>query len=186
MSEHEAAEIAAARLRPGEAAEIRGRLEAAQHGEAIARSSSTLHDALIAEEGGARESIAIALREARALARLDPRFEPLAERIEGLEAEIADVASTARELSEAVDHDPAELARLEERLSTIFGLERRYGDDEAAVIAHGERGRGGSGAAPQPGRGAGHAAGRECRACSSPSPEPPRSCRWPGRRPPAP
>jgi DNA repair protein RecN (Recombination protein N) len=139
LSEHEAAEIAAARLRPGEAAEIRGRLEAAQHGEAIARSSSTLHDALIAEEGGARESIAIALREARALARLDPRFEPLAARIEGLEAEIADVASTARELSEAVDHDPSELARLEERLSTIFGLERRYGDDEAAVIAHGEQ-----------------------------------------------
>ena len=37
-----------------------------------------------------------------------------------------------------MDHDPAELARLEERLSTIFSLERRYGDDEAAVLAHGE------------------------------------------------
>ena len=86
--------------------------------------------------------MAIALREARALARLDPRFEPLAERVEGLEAEIADVASTARELSETVDHDPAELARLEERLSMIFGLERRYGVDEVAVIAHGETGRG--------------------------------------------
>jgi len=28
---------------------------------------------------------------------------------------------------------------LADRLSTIFGLERRFGDDEAAVIAHGER-----------------------------------------------
>jgi DNA repair protein RecN (Recombination protein N) len=28
---------------------------------------------------------------------------------------------------------------MEERLSLIYGLERRYGDDEAAVIAHGER-----------------------------------------------
>ena len=37
LLEHEAAEIAAANLRPGEADEIRGRLTAAQHGEAIAR-----------------------------------------------------------------------------------------------------------------------------------------------------
>ena len=139
VSEHEAAEIVAARLRPGEAAEIRNRLEAAQHGEAIARGSSTLHDALAAEDGGARESVAVALREARALGRLDPRFAPIADRIEGLEAEVADIASTARELSETVDHDASELARLEERLSTIYSLERRYGDDEAAVLAHGER-----------------------------------------------
>lgn len=139
ISEHEAAEIAAAQLRPGEAAEIRARLDAAQHGEAIARGSATLHDALAADEGGARDAVAIALREARTLARLDPRFEPIAERIDGLEAELEDVASVARELAEAIDHDPVELARLEERLSTIFTLERRYGDDEAAVIAHGER-----------------------------------------------
>ena len=139
ISEHEAAEIAAAKLRPGEAAEIRARLDAAQHGEAIARGSATLHDALAADEGGARDAVAIALREARLLARLDPRFEPIAERIDGLEAELDDVASAARELAEAIDHDPVELARLEERLSAIFTLERRYGDDEAAVIAHGER-----------------------------------------------
>jgi DNA repair protein RecN (Recombination protein N) len=139
LSEHEAGEIAAARLRPGEAAEIRARLDAAQHGEAIARGTVAVHEALAAEDGGARDAVAIALREARALARLDPRFDSIADRVAGLEAELEDVASTARELAETVDHDPTELARLEERLSTIFGLERRYGDDEAAVIAHGER-----------------------------------------------
>ncbi len=139
LNEHETNEIAAAKLRPGEAAEIRARLDAAQHGEAIARGSSSLHDALAAEDGGARDAVAIALREARALARLDPRFEPLEERLAGVEAEVEDVASVARELAETVDHDPAELARLEARLSTIFNLERRYGDDEASVIAHGER-----------------------------------------------
>ncbi len=40
---------------------------------------------------------------------------------------------------QAVEHDQAEVDRLELRLSTIYGLERRYGDDEATVIAHGER-----------------------------------------------
>jgi DNA repair protein RecN (Recombination protein N) len=139
LAEHEATEIAAAGLRPGEASELRARLEAAQHGEAIARGSAALVEALAGDEAGIRDAAAMALREARALGRLDPRFETLAERLAGLEAELDDVASSARELAESVEHDPAALARHEERLSVIYGLERRYGDDEAAVITHGER-----------------------------------------------
>ncbi|HEY8846960.1 MAG TPA: hypothetical protein VIM24_09895, partial [Candidatus Limnocylindrales bacterium] len=139
LAEHEATEIAAASLRPGEAAEIRAGLEAAQHGEAIARGSAALVEALAGDESGVRDSAAVALREARGLARLDPRFEALAERLTGLEAELDDVASSARELAESVEHDPAALTLQEERLSVIYALERRYGDDEAAVIAHGER-----------------------------------------------
>jgi DNA repair protein RecN (Recombination protein N) len=139
IAEHEADEIAASRLRPGEAAEIRAQLDAAQHGEAIARSSAVLHDQLAADERGARDRLAAATHEARSLARLDARFEPIAERLAGLEAEVDDAWSAARDLAESVEHDPTELARLEERLSAIYGLERRYGDDENAVIAHGER-----------------------------------------------
>ncbi len=136
---YEADEIAAARIRPGEADEIRARLTAAQHGEAIARGASVLHDALMADDGGAREDAAVALREARALARLDPRFESIAERLAGLEAELADVADEARSLADGIDHDPVALAGMEERLGLIYALERRYGDDEVAVLAHGER-----------------------------------------------
>ena len=139
LAEHAAAEIAAANLQPGEAEGIRARLDAAQHGEAIARGSSALVEALAGEEGGSRDAVAVALRESRALARLDPRFEPIVERLGGLEAELEDIASSARELAESVEHDPAALARHEERLSLIYGLERRYGDDEAGVIRHGEQ-----------------------------------------------
>ncbi len=138
LLEHEAAEIAGARLRSGEADEIRGRLTAAQHGEAIARGAATLREALTQEGAGARDTAAVALQEARGLARLDPRFEPLAERLAGLEAELTDVAEEARRLSESVDHDPRAVAELDARLGVIHGLLRRYGDDEAAVIAHGE------------------------------------------------
>jgi DNA repair protein RecN (Recombination protein N) len=138
LLEHEAAEIAAARLRDGEADEIRGRLTAAQHGEAIARGAAALRAALTQEGAGARDTAAVALQEARGLARLDPRFEPLAGRLAGLEAELTDVADEARRLSESVDHDPQAVAELDARLGVIHGLIRRYGDDEAAVIAHGE------------------------------------------------
>jgi DNA repair protein RecN (Recombination protein N) len=139
LLEHEAADIAAAGLRPGEADEIRGRLTAAQHGEAIARGAATLREALTQEGAGARDTAAVALQEARGLARLDPRFEPLAERLAGLEAELTDVADEARRLSESVDHDPRAVAELDARLGVIHGLTRRYGDDETAVIEHGEQ-----------------------------------------------
>jgi len=139
LAEHEANEIAAARLRAGEADEIRGRLDVARHGETIAAGGATLAEALAGEEGSARDRAALAVREARGLARVDGRFEAIADRLNGVEAELVDLAAAARDLAESVDHDPAELTRLSDRLSLIYSLERRYGDDEAAVIAHGER-----------------------------------------------
>jgi DNA repair protein RecN (Recombination protein N) len=141
LLEHEAAEIEAARLQPGEADELRTRLEAAQHGEAIARGAAALRDALVGEGSGARDVTAVAVREVRNLARVDARFESLQERLAGLEAELEDVAVEVRRLADTVDHDATTIAALEERLGLIFALERRYGDDEAAVIAHGERAR---------------------------------------------
>ncbi len=139
LLDHEVSESSAARLRPGEADEIRSRLVAAQHGEAIARGAATLQDALTADGTGARDVTAQALHEARGLARLDPRFVPSVERLTGLEAELADIADEARTLADDVDHDPSALAALDQRLGVIHGLLRRYGDDEADVLAHAER-----------------------------------------------
>ena len=142
LLEHEAAEITGAGIRPGEAASIEARLTAARHGEAISHWSATLVGRLVGDEAdetqAVRDELGEAERAARELARLDSRFESLADRLAGREAEVADVADEARRLAEAVDHDPAELTRLEDRLGLVYALERRYGDDEAAVVAHGE------------------------------------------------
>ncbi len=137
--QHEADEMAAGGLRPGEADEITRQLAAAQHGETIAQGAVTVRDTLLDEGSGARHRVALAERELRSLARLDDRWGPLADRLAGLEAEVEDVAAEARALAETVDHDPATLAGLEDRLGEIHRLLRRYGDDETAVIAHGER-----------------------------------------------
>ena len=136
--EHEAAEIAAARLHVGEADELRSRLAAAREGAAIARGGTAIREALDGD-AGARTAAGQALREARSLARLDPRFEAIEARLLGIDADVGDIASEVRGLLDAVDHDAAAVAALEERLSVIYALERRYGDDEAAIIAHGDR-----------------------------------------------
>jgi len=140
LLEHEAEEIAGARLVPGEAAAIRARLDASRHGEAIARGSAALAALLGGDEGGsdaapgAREQAALAAAEATALTRLDARYGPLVERLAGAAAELEDVASETRRLAETVDHDPAGLAVLEARLSLLYSLERRYGTDVDGLV----------------------------------------------------
>ena len=145
LLEHEAEEIAGARLVPGEAAAIRARLDASRHGEAIARGSAALAGLLAGDEAGsdtapgAREQAELAAAEAAILARLDARFGPLGERLAGVAAELEDVASEARRLAETVDHDPAALASLEARLSLLYSLERRYGTDVDGLAGRAEQ-----------------------------------------------
>jgi DNA repair protein RecN (Recombination protein N) len=136
---HEVEEIGAAKLRAGEAAELRERLELARHGETITRGATAIRDALVGEGSGARDAVGRATTEARALSRHDPRFDAVATRLAGLDAELEDAASEVRRLADGVDHDARALLAAEERLSRIYALERRYGDDEAAVIEHGAR-----------------------------------------------
>ena len=114
LLEHEAAEIAAGGLRPGEAAEITAQLAAAQHAETIASGAVDVRDVLLGEGRGARERIAAAEAELRAIARLDGRWAALADRLAGLEAEVEDVAAEVRVLAETVDHDPSTLQALED------------------------------------------------------------------------
>ena len=145
LLEHEAEEIASARLVPGEAAAIRARLDASRHGEAIARGSAALAGLLAGDEAGseavvgAREQAARAAGEATALARLDARYVSLSGRLEGAAAELEDIASEARRLAETVDHDPAALAALEARLSLLYSLERRYGTDIDGLVGRADR-----------------------------------------------
>jgi DNA repair protein RecN (Recombination protein N) len=136
---HEVEEIGGARIREGEIDELKARLEASRHGESIARGAEAIRSALDAEGSGARDVMARAVHEARSLGRLDPRFEAIATRIGGLDAELEDVTHEVGRLADAIEHDGAAVLAIEERLAAIFGLLRRYGDDEAAVLAHGER-----------------------------------------------
>ena len=176
------------RLRPGEADEIRARL-----GGGPARRGDRPRRRRDPRGAGRRgtaapgEATAVALREARAeLARLGSRASsrsPTPRRARGRAR--GHRRRGPRRWPRASTTIRPTLAALEERLGAIYALERRYGDDEAAVIAHGER------APPKPSgsrglegeRAAGEArgrraAGRRCAAAAGRCPSPGR-----GRRP---
>jgi len=49
------------------------------------------------------------------------------------------VTVEVRVLADGIEHDPSAIRSLEDRLGTIFALERRYGEGEDEVMAHGAR-----------------------------------------------
>ena len=135
---HAADEIEGAGIHIGEVEGLRARLAAAASGERIVGLLAAARDRL-ARDGGARDPLAMAARDAAEAARLDPRLAAIADRLAGLTAEVDDTADEVRRASDATEHDPAVVAALEERLGLLYALLRKYGDSEEAVIAEGQR-----------------------------------------------
>ena len=134
---HQADEIAAADLHPGEEEELGARLRSAAHAESIATSADAAVRALRDDAGGldALRSVESSLRQA---ATHDDRFGELAERAAGTLADVTELARDAAELGERVELDPAERQAGEERLALLYELKRKYGESVEAVIAFGE------------------------------------------------
>jgi DNA repair protein RecN (Recombination protein N) len=137
LAEHTADEVEAAAVRPGEVTELRAALARAANAETIARLAASIRGRLTDEGQGARDLLARATQEARELARLDPRAGELAGRLAGLKAEVEDAAEELRRSLEGAEAAEAATSQLEERLGTLYSLMRKYGDDEAAVLAQG-------------------------------------------------
>ncbi|MEA2623522.1 MAG: repair protein RecN [Chloroflexota bacterium] len=141
LAEHAAAEIEAAAPVPNEVEALRARLASAANAERLARLSSQLHERLAGEGGGARDQLGLAAHDAAELSRLDGRLADIEARLLGLEAEVEDVALDLRRRSAESESDAGDRERLEERLGLLYGLLRKYGESEEAVLEHGERSR---------------------------------------------
>jgi DNA repair protein RecN (Recombination protein N) len=93
--------------------------------------AGTAHDALLAD-GGARDLVAAA---AAALVGRAP-FAALAERLDAVVAELADLAQELRSAGEGIEEDPSRLGELRQRRQLLRELRRKYGATLADVIAY--------------------------------------------------
>lgn len=133
-------EIEAARLAPGEDDELRAERDVLRHAEAIA---GALHRALALlsdEEQAADSRIARAGDALRDIARWQPEAAGWADTLAEAGTLVNDVAADLRAQAAASDSDdPGRLDRVEERLSVIERLTRKYGGGAADVLEHGRR-----------------------------------------------
>ncbi|HVM30498.1 MAG TPA: DNA repair protein RecN [Candidatus Limnocylindrales bacterium] len=140
LAEHAASEIEVANPQPGEVERLRSRLSALASSERIAGLLAEAHS-LLNDERGARDRVALAARATAELARLDPTFGPESDRMAGLAAELEDAALELRRRQDERVAEGSDAGDVEERLGVLYGLLRKYGPDEEAVIAHGEASR---------------------------------------------
>ncbi|CAG0975620.1 MAG: DNA repair protein RecN [Anaerolinea sp.] len=73
------------------------------------------------------------------VSRIDPRLQESAELAEIVSEQVAELAKTVRSYVDGVEHNPARLTEVEERLDALNRLKKKYGGTLEAVLAHAEQ-----------------------------------------------
>lgn len=143
-------EINRARLKEGEEEELTAFRTRCQNAERIADGISSARGNLLSDGGGI-DAVNGARRALNAISRYDEKYGALAERLEGVAAELSDVAAMVEEYGEELDFNASELEQAENRLDEIKSLKKKYGStlqeiqaflqkaqDEYAFLTEGE------------------------------------------------
>ncbi len=96
-------------------------------------------DSALDGEEGALNSIKAALNKSRSLSQIDSSIEELHQSLERAMAEIEEAARLARHYAQAGDLGNERLVEVQERLSLITNLKRKYGQSIQEMIAHHEK-----------------------------------------------
>lgn len=133
---HQEQEIDAARVQPGEEEALAVRRARLANAERLAQAASGAYAALYeAEEGAAVDRLGRARAALRDVAAIDPALTPLAERIEVLAGELADVARALTDYRIRIEDQPEELDAVEGRLALLQTLRRKYGGTLGEILA---------------------------------------------------
>ena len=104
------------------------------HG-AVKSAYQQLYDA----PGAAAAAMAAALRALEDVARFDRTFEPICDGLRSARIGVEDASLSLRDYLEQLDANPQRLEQVEDRLSVLDRLKRKYGPTLADVLAHMEQ-----------------------------------------------
>jgi DNA repair protein RecN (Recombination protein N) len=135
-------EIGAARLRPGEEADLRQERQRLANAEKLAQHADEAYNVLRAGDDqtvAALDLLGEAKHALSLLAKLDATLIDALQQIDAAIGSLDDLAGTLRDYRENVEFNPVRLSEVEERLQLIFNLKRKYGDSVESIIVFGER-----------------------------------------------
>ncbi|MDE5550347.1 MAG: DNA repair protein RecN, partial [Bacteroidaceae bacterium] len=124
-------QLADANLQEGEQAELEAEQETLEHAEDIKSALYTVANLLQSSTDGtdALGLLKQGLSELRAIASVYAAAEELAERIDSCYIELKDVAGELEGNAEDVEYNPQRLEQVNERLNTIYTLQKKHGVD---------------------------------------------------------
>jgi DNA repair protein RecN (Recombination protein N) len=132
-------EIEAANLVIGEDEELEQQSRIMAHAEDIILAFSKAYTAVYSDENGdgsAIDKIGTALDEVRNIQDLDSSYEKIAGELEEIEARLVDVSREIRIIRDKTEYDPNLHKSIEERISLIQGIKRKYGDTIEDVLKY--------------------------------------------------
>ncbi len=130
LLEYQLNEINSAGLEPGEDAALEKERSRLTHALTLQQNTSSAINLLYegeVEQSAAADLIAQSRKLIEEAAALDPSLEDLVQRIKAAIADLDDIASELRAYSTALEHDPARLDWVEERLHNILRITKKYG-----------------------------------------------------------
>ena len=132
----EIGELSKAALTPGEEEELAADLSLLRNAAKVREALQAADDAIASSESAALASMAFALARLREAAAVDPRIAESAERLRSAREEVQDLSRELGSLAAGVTEDPERRERVEERLSAIRRLKRKYGKEVPGLVSH--------------------------------------------------
>ncbi len=119
-------------LKENEEEELNSLREKLLNQEKITQALSAINGA-VDSEGGAEDILANAVRAADSISALGEEYGELYSRLQGIYAELSDIAGTAQALAENFDFSEYSLDETEQRLDKIKKIKRKYGNNYAEI-----------------------------------------------------
>lgn len=132
-------ELANADLKENEQEALEQEQEAATHTEDIKTILFETNTILNDENSGALAALYLANQKLESAARLYPAIKDLAERMSSSFIELKDIAQETEVVAEDIDFNPERLAFINERLDTIYSLQRKFHKNTIAELIEEQR-----------------------------------------------
>jgi DNA repair protein RecN (Recombination protein N) len=132
-------EIDDAKPAPGEDEALEAEVGRHEHAEDLVQGAGSVHEALYGDDDAAVDRLTAARRTLERLARFDPELAADVQLLEDAIQAATDVGRRMGDYATGVEHDPARLEHVRERLDRLFRLKRKYGPELADVLATAQR-----------------------------------------------
>ncbi|MBQ8899632.1 MAG: DNA repair protein RecN [Akkermansia sp.] len=133
---HQVQEIENAAFTADEAAELETNWQRARNAGRLRDTALPMANMIDGADDSILSRLRQLVRSARELERLDAACAEWLAPLPAIVEELEDVAASLQDYADTLCGDPAELARLEERISTLDTLKRKYGADFESIVQH--------------------------------------------------
>ena len=134
LLEYQINEIERADLKIGEFDELKAKQNIVFNIEKILLALNSVK-AILSDDSGCCDMLSSAIHEINKIADIDDEYAKISSRIEELNSEAADISETISDLADNLTFDENEAQYIDERLSLIKSLKKKYGFDEEQILA---------------------------------------------------